>query len=108
MKTTLIEDLKDFRTPICEGLNAKLPDVEGIADYLTAKGYRKASEVAREIFEEIERYIRLNEDIALKCKQENGNKNEEYWKGKLSAFKQVRGFIDVELKRQYTEGKYNG
>lgn len=47
----------------------------------------------------------LNEDIALKCKQENGEKNEEYWKGKLSAFKQIRAYIDAELKKKYTEDK---
>ena len=49
MKATLIEDLKDFRVPICEGLNAKCPYVERLSDYLTAKGYRKASEVAEDI-----------------------------------------------------------
>ena len=61
------------------------------------------SEVAREIFEEILRYLRLNEDIAIRGKEENGDKNEEYWKGKLAAFKQIRGFIDVEIKKKYTE-----
>lgn len=65
-------------------------------------GYRKASEVAREI-DDLKRYIRLNEDIALKCKEENGEQNREYWKGKLSAFKQIRGYIDSELKKKYTE-----
>ena len=65
-------------------------------------GYRKASDVAREI-DDLKRYIRLNEDIALKCKEENGEQNREYWKGKLSAFKQIRGYIDAELKKKYTE-----
>lgn len=61
------------------------------------------SEVAREIIGEINRYLRLNEDIAQKCKEENGEKNQEYWKGKLAAFLQIRGFIDAELKKKYTE-----
>ena len=61
-------------------------------------------EVAREI-DDLRRYIILNEDIALKCKQENGEKNEEYWKGKLSAFKQIRAYIDAELTKKYTEGE---
>lgn len=75
-----------------------------LAEHLiTEKGYRKASDVAREIFEEITRYLRLNEDISLKCKEENGEQNREYFKGKLSAFKQIRGFIDAELKKKYTE-----
>lgn len=38
MRERLIELLKAFRTPICEGLNAKLPDVDAIADYLLAEG----------------------------------------------------------------------
>lgn len=47
-------------------------------------------------------YIRLNEDISKKCIEENGEENREYFKGKLSAFLQIRGFIDVELKKKYT------
>lgn len=65
------------------------------ADKLTAKGYRKADPVAEEI-DDLKRYIRLNEDIAIKCKQENGKQNEEYWKGKISAFRQIRAYIDAE------------
>ena len=85
----------------CDEIQAK---AEATAIY--AKGYRKSQEVAREIFEEIDdlrRYIILNENIALKCKQENGEKNEDYWKGKLSAFKQIRAYIDAERKKKYTE-----
>lgn len=38
MKDSLLELLKGFRTPICEGINAKLPNVEGLADYLITNG----------------------------------------------------------------------
>ena len=38
MRDGLIELLKCFRTPICEGLSAKLPDVERLADHLLANG----------------------------------------------------------------------
>ena len=73
---------------------------------LNKAGYRKASTVAREIADEIKRYLRLNEDISKKCKEENGEKNEEYWKGKLDAFLQIRGYIDTELKKKYeSEGE---
>ena len=72
-----------------------------IAEFLVNEGYRKTSDIAREIFDEIARYIRLNEDIAIKCKEENGEQNREYFKGKLAAYLQIRGFIDVELKRKY-------
>ena len=65
--------------------------------------YEKAKqEVAREI-DDLKRYILLNEDISIKCKQENGEQNEEYWKGKVSAFRQIRAYIDAELKKKYTE-----
>ena len=41
MRDRLIEDLKGFRTPICEGLNAKLPYAEELADYLLSSGVIK-------------------------------------------------------------------
>lgn len=75
------------------------------AERLYNAGYRKSTDVAEEIFAEIERYLRLNEDIAIKCKEENGEQNREYFKGKLAAYLQIRGFVDVELKRQYKEGQ---
>ena len=49
MRNKLIEDLKAFRTPICEGLNAKLPYAEELADYLLSSG------VIKELTEENER-----------------------------------------------------
>lgn len=77
-------------------------EAEMIAKWCYQEIDRVSLKNAREIFEEIARYLRLNEDIAIKCKEENGEWNEEYWKGKLSAFKQIRGFIDAELKKKYT------
>ena len=38
MKDKLKELLSGFRTPICDGLKAKLPDIEGLADYLLKNG----------------------------------------------------------------------
>lgn len=55
--------------------------------------------------DDLRRYIILNEDIAIKCKRENGEQNEEYWKGKISAFRQIRAYIDAELKKKYTESE---
>ena len=40
----LLEDLKAFRTPICEWLSAKIPYTDELADYLTDKGYHKQIE----------------------------------------------------------------
>lgn len=102
-----IEEMaKDLRALDCLQYNPNYTVSYQRAVGLHSLGYRKASDVAREIFEEIDDlkcYIRLNEDIALKCKRENGEQNEEYFNGKLAAFKQIRGFIDVELKRQHKE-----
>lgn len=64
------------------------------------KGYRKASEFAREI-DDLRRYIILNENIAKKCKSNCTGHEEEYWRGKLSAFLQIRGYLDTELKKKY-------
>ena len=69
-------------------------------DYLTPADVVPRSEV-----DDLKRYIILNEDIAIKCKQENGEQNEEYWKGKISAFRQILAYIDAELKKKYTEGE---
>ena len=92
----------------CHGCTASMSYIckaKKYAERAYDKGYRKASEVAEEIFaemrEELVRYLMLNENIAIKCKEENGELNAEYWKGKLSAFKQIQGFIDVELKKKY-------
>ena len=38
MRDNLIRILKGFRTPICDRLYAKLPDVEKLADYMIENG----------------------------------------------------------------------
>jgi hypothetical protein len=64
-----------------------------------------ANVVPKSEVDDLKRYIILNENIAIKCKRENGEQNEEYWKGKISAFKQIRAYIDAELKKKYTESE---
>ena len=54
--------------------------------------------------DDLRRYIILNENIAMKCKSNCTGHEEEYWRGKLSAFLQIRGYLDTELKKKYTEG----
>lgn len=68
-------------------------------------GYRLASDVAREIFEEIERYLKLKITNAIMCKTISGEEDKEYWQGKLSAFLQISDFIKIELKKKYTESE---
>ena len=62
-----------------------------------------ADVVPKSEVDDLRRYIILNEDIAIKCKRENGEQNKEYWKGKISAFRQIRAYIDAELKKKYTK-----
>ena len=84
---------------------------DGIRAYETQKridlvaSQPQVDAVPKSEVEDLKRYIILNEDIAIKCKQENGEQNEEYWKGKISAFRQIRAYIEVELKKKYTEGE---
>ena len=79
--------------------------LEGVADIvrIDTDDVVPKSEVARDS-DDLKRYIILNENIAIKCKRENGEQNEEYWKGKITAFKQIRAYIDAELKKKYAEG----
>ena len=56
----------------------------------------KNSILAREV-DDLRRHIILNEDIAIKCKRENGEWHEQYWKGKIGAFREVRAYIDSEF-----------
>ena len=55
------------------------------------------SEVAREIFEEIERFLYLHFRF---CKEEIGNDDTEYIKGRLEMNTQIQSFI-AELKKKY-------
>ena len=89
-KSDIVAILSDIVTPILVGTPT--------ADVVPR------AEVERDLHDLLN-YIRLNEDISKKCIEENGEENREYFKGKLSAFLQIRGFIDVELKKKYTEGQ---
>jgi hypothetical protein len=59
MRNKLIEELKGFRTPICEGIDAKLPYAEALADYLLENG------VIKELTEENERLRAENETLKV-------------------------------------------
>ena len=71
-----------------------------LASLLHHKGYRKATDVAREIFEEIERFLYMHFRI---CKEEIGNDKTNYVKGRLELNSQIEALI-AELKKKYTEG----
>ncbi len=82
----------------------------GKADYLFAMklyedGYRKASDVAEEIFAEIEKGI--NKEKAF-CEKGAETSHEKwmirFWEGSVEALKRLVYFI-AELKKKYTEKK---
>ena len=98
---TALKGLYDISVKYSHGQFCLLNAIERVKDTPTADVAPK-SEV-----DDLKRYIILNEDIAIKCKRENGEQNEEYWKGKISAFKQIRAYIDAELKKKYTESEGN-
>lgn len=65
-----------------------------IAEYLINKGYRKASEVAEEIFAEIAKTIRHYDELAERDKSEYGE-----------LIVMDIGCALAELKKKYTEGE---
>ena len=76
----------------------------GEAECIYNAGYRKASEVAREIFEEIEREIndalQSNYKVLPLIEQSEALWNRE--NGKIDALRGIEGYI-AELKKKYTE-----
>jgi hypothetical protein len=74
---------------------------------LSKMGYRKASEVAEEIFEEIDKEIELALDSNYKVKRDAEDMNYglvNYVEGKIHC---LRGLLDflAELKKKYTESE---
>ena len=69
MRDKQIEEMEKIIQPIIDNCWAKdwFPNGDEIAEALYNAGYRKASDVAREIFEEIEKLIvlRMIPDMAL-------------------------------------------
>ena len=73
------------------------------AKRLYRKGYRKTSDVAREIFEEIEK-IRLREIKRCETMREKEYTNcqRNYWEGGEHSLRQLTYWF-AELKKKYTE-----
>ena len=64
-KITKDEQIEEMAKDLCEcyvDYGTDTIDVKATAEKLTIKGYRKASDVAREIFEEIEEVFRQHTD----------------------------------------------
>ena len=84
---------------------ANFDDVSDAVVALYTAGYRKASDVAREIFEEIEEEITAALKSYYKVLPQLEFSNELYNRvqGKVDALRGVEGFV-AELKKKYTEG----
>ena len=53
--------LRGYKTPICEGISAKLPDVEGLADYLIGGGVLVPPvEIGQTVYAPIPAYTRID------------------------------------------------
>ena len=76
-------------------------DIFTDAQYLYAKGYRKASDVAEEIFAEIEEEIRSSVEVitTIKDEEEGG-----WYDGELNMLGMFGNFL-AELKKKYTQEK---
>jgi hypothetical protein len=88
-------NLKDFHEAHKKGRNVME------AEFLVELGYAKASEVASKIFAEIERFLYMHFRF---CKEEIGNDDTEYVKGRLELNTQIQNLI-AEFKKKYTESE---
>ena len=95
----------------CLQNNGKRPERENVfyAKYLIEKkGYRKASDVVKEILADIEKEIELALDCNYKVKRDAQNDNDTlvtYVEGKIDCLRGLLGFI-AELKKKYeSEGE---
>lgn len=73
------------------------------AEHLIAKGYRKQSEVAREIFEEIEKEVASKIPMKIQLFKDDRDFEGGFINGKTDALFDVLVLI-AELKKKYTEG----
>ena len=77
---------------------------EQLAEEIYNAGYRKTSDIAREIFEEIEEEITaaLKSNYKVLPQLEFSNELYNRVQGKVDALRGVEGFV-AELKKKYTE-----
>ena len=108
-----IQEMARFIHNLCTDIpdsisqHCKLTCAECKARYAYSKGYRKASEVAREIFEEIEKKVKMSIAIHL----EELNKEliidtplYDRHSGIIFALRGAEDYL-AELKKKYTEGE---
>jgi hypothetical protein len=115
-KMKVISDIcpfyKEYGT--CEQCNTEL-DVddepcywECMANAIIRYGYRKASEVAREIFAEIENALGLLRKGIAEGQKNDGIKYQQLHDGRIISLEAI-AYFTAELKKKYTEGeKDNG
>lgn len=95
--------------PIVLGCNEN-EDILNLCDTIYEKGYRKASDVAREIFEEIEEMLNLQAKIVCETRDKYRETDEPLLSfiamldGRIYSLRVVEEHI-AELKKKYTEGE---
>ena len=77
---------------------------ECIANVIIQQNYRKASDVAREIFEEIENALELLRRSVIEGRKNDGIKYQQLHDGRILSIEATKYFI-AELKKKYTEGR---
>ena len=92
MRDKLIEVLKDFRSPICEGVSLKMHDVEGVADFLISKGVTILPEDAITV---TRKEINALNDYAKKVKREAIKK----------AFDAVEELIEIDKRLEHSRAE---
>ena len=101
----LLDDCKHLPKEECDLTTC----VHCMAEILYEKGYRKSSEVAREIFEEIEELLNLQAKIVCKTRADYKETDKPMLSfvaeldGRLYSLRVIEEHI-AELKKKYTEG----
>ena len=98
-----IEEIDHIESVLWEANHSKsVLDYRWLAQALYSNGYRKASDIAREIFEEIEQKIAAALKSNYKVLPQVIDSYEIYHtvQGKISALRGINDFID-ELKKKY-------
>ena len=90
--------------PIDLGCNDN-EDILNLCDAIYENGYRKASEVAREIFEEIDKIVlaSIEKDEYFR-EQMHTDTDRSYFEGGANSVRKLKWHI-AELKKKYTEDK---
>ena len=97
------KQIEEMAKQLYGNFGLSMPTARNVATYLTEKkGYRKASDVAREIFEEIENALELLRRCVEEGRKNDSIKYQQLHDGRILSIEAIDYFIE-ELKNKYTE-----